>query len=79
MKYRYYIVCLMQGAVLGTNDAAVAENYSLSDDAFVIDTDYDSIGHCVWLTSDGATEIPEAGAQCYKPLDGLDSEEEDQS
>jgi hypothetical protein len=38
-----------------------------------------ALGECAWLTSDGASEIPEAGAQCYKPLDGLDSEEEDQS
>lgn len=39
MKFRYYIVNLFDGTVSGRNDLATAEQYALSDDFFVIDSE----------------------------------------
>lgn len=37
MKFRYYIIDLTEGAVLGTNNSMIATHYSICDDYFVID------------------------------------------
>lgn len=54
MGFRYYIVNLLDGCPTGTNDKAIAENYALSDDAFVIDTETNQ-----WLSSSASDEIHE--------------------
>lgn len=54
MGFRYYIVNLFDGCPTGTNDKAIAENYALSDDAFVIDTETNQ-----WLSSSASDEIHE--------------------
>jgi len=48
MKFRYYITDLMDGKVAGTNDAAVAEDCSWSEENFVVDTETGT-----WLCSGG--------------------------
>ena len=65
MKFRYYIACLMNGEMLGTNSETVAKNYAMTCDAFVVDTETNS-----WLKEDEeVAQINDAG-----PL----AEEEDQ-
>ena len=37
MKFRYYIIDLTEGTIIGTNSSAVADHYAVCDDFFVID------------------------------------------
>ena len=37
MKFRYYIIDLTEGTVIGTNNSLIATHYSQSVDFFVID------------------------------------------
>lgn len=39
MKFRYYITSLPDGEILGTNTEEVAENFAMSCDYFVVDTE----------------------------------------
>lgn len=48
MKFKYYIVDLMQGIVNGTDDDATAANFIPSDDFIVIDSNTGS-----WATDAG--------------------------
>lgn len=54
MGFRYYIVDLFNGCPTGTNDKAIADNYALSEDAFVIDTETNQ-----WLSSSASDQIKE--------------------
>jgi hypothetical protein len=54
MGLRYYIVDLVDGLPLGTNDKVIAESYALSEDAFVIDTETNE-----WLSSSTSDQIKE--------------------
>jgi hypothetical protein len=38
MAFRYYLTCIYDGEVFGTNDSQVAEDASLCEEIFVIDT-----------------------------------------
>ena len=37
MKFRYYIIDLTEGTVLGTDNRLIATHFSICDDYFVID------------------------------------------
>lgn len=37
MKYRYYIVDLMEGVVVGTNSRPIADDFAECEDYFVVD------------------------------------------
>ena len=38
MNFRYYITDVLQGCILGTNSLEKAEEFSQSDDYFVVDS-----------------------------------------
>lgn len=54
MSYRYYITTVDDGTVYGTNDEEVANSYSFSEEAWVIDTKNN-----VWLIEGKGQEIGE--------------------
>lgn len=52
MRFRYYITDLHAGAVLGTNDSGVADDFRHSEDHFVVDAEAGK-----WLTPDEEVDI----------------------
>lgn len=73
MKFRFYITDLTQGSVLGTDSLEDANNYSLSEDHFVVDT-----GTGEWLPSDGSRlEVEKAGTPSSD--DDIEAEDGDET
>lgn len=55
MTFKYYIVNMPDGTVVGTSDETVMASYSGSDDFFVICPDRNA-----WVVSEVDNEIPNA-------------------
>ena len=52
MKFRYYITDLYDGAIRGTNSTDVANDYSMCEDFYVLDTETG-----LWLQDRNGVEI----------------------
>lgn len=54
MKYKFYITDTFDGQVVGTNDEQKANEFSQTEDFFVVDSEKG-----LWLTPEGKIEVKE--------------------
>jgi len=73
IKFTYYVIDIVNGVVLGTNDLHTAEHWAAADDNFVIDA-----ANATWLFSDGSSEDIEEAVTVEDELETEGDDEDDE-